>query len=118
MRTELAAPALDRTRLHSARSTLQKTHRRKPRRFENYETGFVRRKVPRSGGRWFHGAYLALEQIRGIEQVAKAIVQMEKVTQTTAANAEESASASQELSAQSDTLRAIVSRLQSMVGGG
>ena len=58
------------------------------------------------------------EQSRGIEQVAKAILQMETVTQTTAANAEESASASQELSAQSDTLRAIVSRLQSMVGGG
>jgi methyl-accepting chemotaxis protein/methyl-accepting chemotaxis protein-1 (serine sensor receptor) len=58
------------------------------------------------------------EQARGIEQVAKAITQMEKVTQTTAANAEESASASEELSAQSDTLRAIVSRLNGMVGGG
>ena len=58
------------------------------------------------------------EQARGIEQVAKAITQMEKVTQTTAANAEESASASEELSAQSDTLRAIVVRLNSMVGGG
>lgn len=33
------------------------------------------------------------EQTRGIEQVAKAITQMEKVTQTTAANAEQSASA-------------------------
>ena len=58
------------------------------------------------------------EQARGIEQVAKAITQMEKVTQTTAANAEESASASEELSAQSDTLRAIVARLNGMVGGG
>ena len=57
------------------------------------------------------------EQARGIEQVAKAITQMEKVTQTTAANAEESASASEELSAQSDTLRAIVVRLNGMVGG-
>lgn len=42
---------------------------------------------------------------------------MEKVSQTTAASAEESASASQELSAQSDTLRAIVVRLNGMVGG-
>jgi len=58
------------------------------------------------------------EQARGIEQVAKAITQMEKVTQTTAANAEESASASEELSAQSDTLRAIVARLNGLVGGG
>ena len=58
------------------------------------------------------------EQARGIEQMSKAIAQMEKVTQTTAANAEESASASQELSAQSDTLRTIVARLNSMVGDG
>ena len=58
------------------------------------------------------------EQTRGIEQVTKAITQMEKVTQTTAANAEESASASEELSAQSDTLRAVVARLNGMVGGG
>ena len=58
------------------------------------------------------------EQARGIEQVSKAITHMEKVTQTTAATAEESASASQELSAQSDTLHAIVRRLDRMVGGG
>jgi len=45
-------------------------------------------------------------------------MQMEKVTQTTAASAEESASASQELAAQSDTLRSIVVRLNGMVGGG
>ena len=56
------------------------------------------------------------EQARGIEQVAKAILQMEKVTQTTAANAEESASAGQELSAQSETLRALVGRLENLVG--
>ncbi len=58
------------------------------------------------------------EQTRGIEQVARAIVEMEKVTQATAANAEESASASQELSAQSEAVRGIVARLTSMVGGG
>lgn len=58
------------------------------------------------------------EQARGIEQVAKAITEMEKVTQTTAASAEQSASASEELSAQSNTLRAIVARLNGMVGGG
>jgi len=57
------------------------------------------------------------EQARGIEQVAKAILQMEKVTQTTAANAEESASAGQQLSAQSETLRALVGRLETLVGG-
>ena len=36
------------------------------------------------------------EQTRGIEQVAKAISQMEQMTQTTAANAEESAAAAEQ----------------------
>src|SRR5262249_23710804 len=48
------------------------------------------------------------EQARGIEQVGKAIIQMEQVTQKTAANAEESASAAEELTAQSETLKDIV----------
>jgi methyl-accepting chemotaxis protein/methyl-accepting chemotaxis protein-1 (serine sensor receptor) len=57
------------------------------------------------------------EQARGIEQIAKAIGQMEQVTQKTAANAEESASAAEELNAQSDAMRDIVERLTAMVGG-
>jgi methyl-accepting chemotaxis protein len=58
------------------------------------------------------------EQVRGIEQIGKAIIQMEQVTQGTAASAEESASAAEELNAQSETLKDIVARLTSMVGGG
>ena len=58
------------------------------------------------------------EQARGIEQIAKAITQMEQVTQKTAANAERSASAAEELNAQSETLKDIVARLTAMVGGG
>jgi methyl-accepting chemotaxis protein/methyl-accepting chemotaxis protein-1 (serine sensor receptor) len=58
------------------------------------------------------------EQTRGIEQVAKAILQMEQVTQTTAAGAEESAAAAEELNAQSETVKNIVERLTAMVGGG
>jgi methyl-accepting chemotaxis protein/methyl-accepting chemotaxis protein-1 (serine sensor receptor) len=58
------------------------------------------------------------EQTSGIEQIGKAIIQMEKVTQQTAANAEESASAAEELTAQSETLKDIVARLTAMVGGG
>jgi len=58
------------------------------------------------------------EQTRGIEQVGKAIVQMEQVTQRTAANAEESASAAEELTAQSEALKGVVARLTAMVGGG
>jgi methyl-accepting chemotaxis protein len=58
------------------------------------------------------------EQARGIEQIGKAIVQMEQVTQKTAANAEESAAAAEELTAQSETLKSVVGRLTTMVGGG
>lgn len=56
------------------------------------------------------------EQARGIEQVVKAIVQMEQVTQATAAHAEESASAGEELNAQAQALRGLVTKLDGMVG--
>jgi len=56
------------------------------------------------------------EQAKGIQQVAVAVARMEQVTQQQAASAEESASAAEELSAQSDGMRGIVRRLQSMVG--
>ncbi|HTR38582.1 MAG TPA: methyl-accepting chemotaxis protein [Bryobacteraceae bacterium] len=56
------------------------------------------------------------EQARGIEQVGKAIAQMEQVTQSTAANAEESAAAAEELTAQSGALLEIVEQLGAMVG--
>lgn len=56
------------------------------------------------------------EQSRGIEQIGKAIVQMEQVTQKAAASAEESASAAEELTAQSAGLKDIVGRLNAMVG--
>ena len=54
----------------------------------------------------------------GVFLFGKAIAQMEQVTQTNAASAEESASAAEELSAQSDALKDIVGRLTAMVGGG
>jgi len=58
------------------------------------------------------------EQARGIDQIGKAITQMEQVTQKSAANAEESAAAAEQLTAQSETLREVVARLTVMVGGG
>ena len=58
------------------------------------------------------------EQARGIDQISKAISQMDQVTQGTAASAEESASASEELSAQAQALNQIVRELGSLVGGG
>jgi methyl-accepting chemotaxis protein/methyl-accepting chemotaxis protein-1 (serine sensor receptor) len=57
------------------------------------------------------------EQTRGIEQIAKAIAQMEQVTQRNAANAEQSAAASEELSSQASALKAIVGELRHVVGG-
>jgi methyl-accepting chemotaxis protein/methyl-accepting chemotaxis protein-1 (serine sensor receptor) len=56
------------------------------------------------------------EQTRGIEQIGKAIGQMEQVTQKTAANSEESAAAAEELNAQSETLKDIGEQLSVMVG--
>jgi methyl-accepting chemotaxis protein len=56
------------------------------------------------------------EQTRGIEQVAKAIVQMEKLTQDSAASAEEGAAAAKELTQQSAALKEVVCSLLEMVG--
>jgi methyl-accepting chemotaxis protein len=57
------------------------------------------------------------EQAQGIDQVNTAVSQMDKVTQQNAANAEESASASEELSAQAESMKEIVGQLVAMVGG-
>jgi len=58
------------------------------------------------------------EQARGIEQISKAIAQMDQVTQSTAASAEEGASASQELSAQAESMDQSVRKLSKLVDGG
>ena len=57
------------------------------------------------------------EQAQGIDQVNTAVSQMDKVTQQNAANAEESASASEELSAQAEQMNQVVGELMAMVGG-
>jgi methyl-accepting chemotaxis protein/methyl-accepting chemotaxis protein-1 (serine sensor receptor) len=57
------------------------------------------------------------EQARGLDQIGKALTRMGQVTQMTAANAEQSASAAQQLSAQSEALKGIVCRLSEMVKG-
>jgi len=56
------------------------------------------------------------EQTRGVGQVAKAIVQMEQVTQRNAANAEESASSAVQLRAQSAALKDLVGQVMVLVG--
>jgi ABC-type transporter Mla subunit MlaD len=57
------------------------------------------------------------EQDLGISQVNTAVSQMDKVTQSNAASAEESASAAEELNAQTITLRSVVADLQQIVSG-
>ncbi len=56
------------------------------------------------------------EQAQGIEQVNKAVSEMDKVVQQNAANAEESASASEEMSAQALRLKEFVAELVALVG--
>ncbi|MCP4592486.1 MAG: hypothetical protein GY842_17265 [bacterium] len=58
------------------------------------------------------------EQAQGVDQVNTAVSQMDRVTQQNAAGAEESASASEELSAQALTTKALVDELIVMVRGG
>jgi methyl-accepting chemotaxis protein len=56
------------------------------------------------------------EQAQGIEQVNKAVDGMDKIAQRNAANAEESASTSEELSAQAVQMKDIVSAMVKLVG--
>jgi methyl-accepting chemotaxis protein len=56
------------------------------------------------------------EQARGIEQIAKAVTQMQSLTQSSAANAEESASAGEMMSEQATALNGAVMRLRDLVG--
>jgi len=57
------------------------------------------------------------QQALGIDQVTQTIHQMERVTQTSAATAEESAGTYQQLNAQADVTMGLVKRLEAMVGG-
>ncbi len=57
------------------------------------------------------------EQAQGVDQVNTAVAQMDKVTQSSAANAEESASASEELSAQAEQLNQAVADLTGLIHG-
>ena len=56
------------------------------------------------------------EQAQGVEQITTAAAQLNQVTQSSAANAEETAAASQELASQAEMLDAIVQRLAGLSG--
>ena len=57
------------------------------------------------------------EQARGMDQISRAVIQMEKVTQRTAAGAEQSAAAGGQLDSHASDLRALVHEMRAMVGG-
>ena len=57
------------------------------------------------------------EQTEGIVQINTAVGQMDKVTQSNAASAEESAAAAQELNAQAELMKQSVAELLRLVGG-
>jgi len=57
------------------------------------------------------------EQTEGIDQVATAVTEMDRVVQQNAANAEESASASREMNAQAEQLKTMVTELVALVHG-
>jgi methyl-accepting chemotaxis protein len=62
-------------------------------------------------------ATAAREQAQGIEQINTAIAQLDKISQSNSASAEESASAAEELDAQAETLKDQVAKLRQLVGG-
>ena len=57
------------------------------------------------------------EQAQGVDQVNSAVSQMDRVTQQNAAGAEESASASEQLSAQANTVKGVVNELAVLILG-
>ena len=61
-------------------------------------------------------AAASAEQSQGISQINTAVSQMDKVTQGNAANAEESASAAEELNAQAQALKGAVAELRQLIG--
>jgi len=57
------------------------------------------------------------EQNQGVTQVTSAVAQMDKITQSNASSAEESAAAAEELNAQAQVMRQSVRSLQELIGG-
>ena len=58
------------------------------------------------------------EQALGVQEITKAMSQLDQVTQTNAATSEEAASAAEELSGQAESLRATVGVLRAEIKGG
>jgi len=56
------------------------------------------------------------EQSQGLDQISKAMNEMDKVTQSNAANSEEAAAAAEELSAQAETMFGVARQLNELMG--
>ncbi|MGC8494778.1 MAG: methyl-accepting chemotaxis protein [Syntrophobacteraceae bacterium] len=82
----------------------------------NEEFSKLATRVMKSGGLVGEITAASREQAQGIEQINKSVAEMDKVVQQNAANAEESASASEELNAQAKQLREMVLELATIVG--
>ena len=59
----------------------------------------------------------SIEQARGVDQITRSIVQMDQVTQSSAANAEQGAAAAQQLNAQSLKMQQVVLGLATEIDG-
>ncbi|MCB2186221.1 MAG: Cache 3/Cache 2 fusion domain-containing protein [Deltaproteobacteria bacterium] len=84
----------------------------------NQAFGLMTEKIAKVAGLVGEIASASKEQTLGIEQINRAITEMEKASQGAAANAEESAAASQEMSAQAEAMRGYVGDLHALVAGG
>jgi len=80
------------------------------------EFGEVTASVGKSGELIGEISAASQEQAQGIEQVNKAVSEMDKVVQQNASNAEESASASEEMDAQAMRMKEFVGGLVALVG--
>lgn len=58
------------------------------------------------------------EQVRAVQEIGNALVQMQSLTEKTAANAQEGTAVGERLSAESKALEEVVERLDTLVGAG
>jgi NAD(P)-dependent dehydrogenase (short-subunit alcohol dehydrogenase family) len=112
---------------HGARVRVEPADLSKPGAAETLAARLKRARVPvdvlvNNAGVLAQGRFAAMsaashQQAQGVTQVSTAIQQMEKVTQTTAATAEESAAVSQELNAQAETTLQVVRQMEELIVG-
>jgi len=57
------------------------------------------------------------EQSQGVEQISRAVAEMDKIIQMNSANAEESSASSSELNSRAEELQILIQELQGLVGG-